>query len=163
LPRDFKIYYCEKISDEISEHVERVLKEIFALNFRNVGVRIPRHNAFDEVMNAYDVNILMRNALNDGISFFLWLIDDSLKLDNEKVFGYAEPLKGAIVSQAKMATKTLVAKEVAYFVGIVLGLKPCQNECLMATAHDFEELIKKPSTFCDSCSLQYKRLKIRYI
>jgi archaemetzincin len=163
LPKDFKIYYCEKIADEISEHVEDVLNDLYGLQFRAVGVHIPRVNAWDDFSNAYEVRDLLAQMIAERLSFFLWLITEPISQDQKSVFGYAESLKGAIVSSAKMATRTLVAKEAAFFVGIVLGLNPCKNECIMLQADSFEVLINKPSTLCSSCNAQYNRLKLRYM
>ncbi|NPD88283.1 MAG: hypothetical protein HGN29_06150 [Asgard group archaeon] len=163
MPKDFKIYYCEKITDEISEHVENVLRDLFGLQFRSVGVHIPRVNAWDDHSNAYDARNLLEQMVAERLSFFLWLITVPISLDQKSIFGYAEPLKGTIVSTSKMATRTLVAKEAAYFVGIVLGLSSCRNECLMQSAENFEVLINKPSTLCSTCNAKYNRLKLRYM
>ncbi len=163
MPKDFKIYYCEKIADEISEHVENVLRDLYDLQFRSVGVHIPRVNAWDDLTNAYDVRNLLDQMVAERLSFFLWLITVPISLDQKSVFGYAEPLKGSVVSSAKMATRTLVAKAAAYFVGIVLGLSACRNECIMHSAESFEVLINKPSTLCSTCSAKYNRLKLRYM
>lgn len=163
MPKDFKIYYCEKIADEISEHVENVLRDLFDLQFRSVGVHIPRVNAWDDLSNAYDVRNLLDQMVAESLSFFLWLITVPISLDKESIFGYAEPLIGSVVSSAKMATRTLVAKAAAYFVGIVLGLSSCRNECIMHYAESFEVLINKPSTLCSTCNAKYNRLKLRYM
>ena len=163
MPKDFKIYYCEKIADEISEHVENVLRDLYGLQFRSVGVHIPRVDAWDDLSNAYDVRNLLEQMVAERLSFFLWLITVPISLDQKSIFGYAETLKGTVVSSAKMATRTLVAKEAAYFVGIVLGLNPCSNECIMHSAEGFETLINKPSTLCSTCNAKYNRLKIRYM
>ena len=163
MPRDYKIFYGENISDEVSDHVERLLKDIYDLQFRSVGIRLPRKESWDSIMNAYDGKVLMDNVISDSISFFLWLIQPPLFSDSSISFGYAEPLKGAVVSTSRMATRTLVAKEVAYYVGLVLGLKNCPESCLMNESEDFETLIQKPSTLCNSCSPKFKRLKIRYM
>ena len=163
LPKDFKIYYCERITDEISEHVEGVLRDLYGLTFRSVGVHIPRVDAWDDFTNAYNARNLLEQMLSERLSFFLWLIAVPISLDGKSIFGYAEPLKGAVVSSSKMATRTLVAKEAAYFVGVVLGLNPCKSECIMNTADNFEILINKPSTLCPTCNAKYNRLKIRYM
>lgn len=162
MPRDFKIFYGENIPDEITDHVQKMLQDLFGLQFRIVGIRIPRKNTWIDAHNAYDARILLNNVVSDGLTFILWLIEPPLILDNEKVFGFAETIKGAIVSISKMSTRTLAAKEAAFQVGIVLGLKECKHECLMASAKSFEDLIRKPSTLCNTCNLKYQRLKIRY-
>lgn len=163
MPREYKIYYCEKVTDEVSEHVERMLKDVFDIQFRSVGVRIPRQNAWDLNIKAFNAKTLLNNVLRDGITYFLWLIEEPIEVDNKNVFGYAEPSKGAIVSTSKMATRTLAAKEVAFQVGIVLGLSPCREDCVMLLSNDFETLIKKSSTFCNTCKIKFNRLKLRYI
>ncbi len=163
MPRDFKIYYCEKIADEVSEHVERFLSDIYQMQFRSVGVRIPRQVAWNTERNAFDAQLLLNNAQSEGLSFFLWLIEQSLIVNTEYVFGYGETIKGTIVSTARMATRTLIAKEVAFHVGIVLGLKPCVEECLMKRTDSFEVLIQKPSTLCNICASKFQKLKMRYI
>jgi archaemetzincin len=163
LPKDFKIYYCEKIADEISEHVENVLRDLYGLQFRSVGVHIPRVDAWDDHSNAYDARNLLEQMIAERLSFFMWLVTVPISLDQKSIFGYAETLKGTVVSSAKMATRTLVAKEAAYFVGIVLGLNNCRNECIMYAAENFESLINKPSTLCSTCTAKYNRLKLRYM
>lgn len=163
LPRDFKIYYCERIADEVSEHIERFLSDIYQMQFRSVGVRIPRQVAWNTEKNAYDAQLLLNNAQSEGLTFFLWLIEKSLIVNNEYVFGYGETIKGTIVSTARMATRTLTAKEVAFHVGIVLGLKPCNEECLMKETESFEVLIQKPSTLCNTCAVKFQRVKMRYM
>lgn len=163
MPRDFKIYYCERISDELAEHVEHFLSDIFQMRFRSVGVRIPRQVAWNSEKNAFDANILLENAKSEGLSFFLWLVEKSLVVDNKYVYGYAETIKGTIVSTSRMATRTLVAKEVAFHVGRALGLQPCKASCLMRETESFEVLIQKPSTLCNSCTAKFQRVKMRYI
>ena len=162
MPRDFKIYYGENVPDEITDHVQKMLQDLFGLQFRIVGIRIPRKNSWNDSQNAYDARILLNNAVSEGLTFFLWLIEPQLLLDNEKVYGFADTINGAITSIAKMSTRTLVAKEAAYQVGMVLGLKECKADCLMQTSKSFEDLIRKPSTMCKTCELKYHRLKIRY-
>ena len=162
MPREYKIYYCEKVTDEVSEHVERMLKDVFDIQFRSVGVRIPRQNAWDADIKAFNAKTLLDNLLRDGITYFLWLIEDPIAAENKNVFGYAEPSKGAIVSTSKMATRTLAAKEVAFQVGLVLGLSPCREDCVMKLSENFETLIKKSSTFCNTCRIKFNRLKLRY-
>ncbi len=163
MPRDFKIYYCETISDEVSEHVERFLSDTYQMQFRSVGVRIPRQTAWNTERNAFDAQLLLNNAQSEGLSFFLWLIEQALIVDNKYVFGYGEIIKGTIVSTARMATRTLTAKEVAFHVGIVLGLKPCDGDCLMKETDSFEALIQKPSTLCNTCTAKFQRVKMRYL
>ena len=163
MPRDFKVYYCERIADEVSEHVENFLSDVFKMQFRSVGVRIPRQVAWNSERNAFDAKILLENAKSEGLSFFLWLIEKTLVLDDRYVFGYAEAIKGTIVSTSRMATRTLVAKEVAFHVGKVLGLQQCKDNCLMKETTSFEVLIQKPSTLCNLCIAKFKRVKIRYI
>ena len=162
MPRDFKIFYGENVPDEISEHVQKMLQDLYGLQFRMVGVRLPGKNAWNESARAYEAKSLLNDAIGDGITFFLWIIEPPLVVDNVKVFGYAEPIKGTIYSISKMSTRTLASKEAAFQVGLVLGLKECKNECLMSSADSFETLIQKPSNLCTSCNIQYSRLKIRY-
>ena len=163
MPRDFKIYYSENIADEVSEHVEHFLGDIYKMQFRSVGVRIPRTVAWNNERNAFDGQLLLKNAESEGLTFFLWLIVDSLVKENEFVYGYAETIKGTIVSTATLATRTLVAKEVAFHVGIVLGLKPCTDNCLMKKTDSFEVLIQKPSILCNTCTAKFQRVKMRFI
>ncbi len=163
MPREYKIYYCEKVTDEVSEHVERMLKDVFDIQFRSVGVRIPRQNAWDVNVKAFNAKTLLNNVLRDGITYFLWLIEEPLAADDKHVFGYAESSKGSIVSTSKMATRTLAAKEVAYQVGLVLGLNACREDCVMRYSDNFETLIKKSSTFCNTCRIKFNRLKVRYM
>ena len=147
----------------MSEHIVNVLRDLYEIQFRSVGVRIPSVNAWEDRTMAYDARILLSNMKSDRLSFFLWLISVPLAKDDKNVYGYAEKLNGAIVSTAKMATRTLVAKEVAFQVGIVLGLSPCRNDCIMKEADNFEILINKPSTFCPTCIGKFNRLKLRYV
>ncbi len=163
MPREYKIYYCEKVPDEVSEHVERMLKDVFDIQFRSVGVRIPRQNAWDVNDKAFNAKTLLNNVLRDGITYFLWLIEEPLAVDNKSVFGYAESSKGAVVSTSKMATRTLAAKEVAFQVGIALGLNACREDCVMTFSDNFETLIKKSSTLCNICRIKFDRLKVRYL
>ena len=147
----------------MSEHVERMLRDVFDIHFRSVGVRIPRQNAWDVNVKAFNAKTLLDNVLRDGITYFLWLIEEPLAVDYKHVFGYAESSKGAIVSTSKMATRTLAAKEVTYQVGLVLGLKACREDCVMRYSDNFETLIKKSSTFCNTCRIKFNRLKVRYM
>jgi predicted Zn-dependent protease len=163
LPREFKIYFCERIPDEVAEHVEHFLSDIFKLQFRSVGVRIPRQVAWNSEKNAFDARRLLETAKSEGLSFFLWLVEKSLVVNGDYVYGYAETIKGTIVSTSRMATRTLVAKEVAFHVGRALGLQPCREECLMRETKSFEILIQKPSNLCNTCNAKFQRLKMRYI
>jgi predicted Zn-dependent protease len=163
LPRDFKLFYGEKVSDEISEHVERHLNDLYGIHFRSVGLRLPSKTAWDAASNSFDAKTLIRNLNSDSINFCMWLIAQPLVLDGKSVFGYAEPLNGAIISSIKMATRTLIAKEVAYFVGIVLGLTNCPNDCVMSETDSFERLVQKSSALCNTCNIRFQKLKFRYM
>ncbi len=163
MPRDFKIFYGEKVPDEISDHIEWHLKDIYGIQFRSVGLRLPSKTAWDSEHNSFNAKRLVENLNSDSITFCLWLITDPIITDGESAYGYAEPLKGSVVSSMKMATRTLVAKEVVYFVGIVLGLKSCKENCVMNESESFEKLVQKPSTLCNSCKARFQRLKFRYM
>ncbi|MHA1346645.1 MAG: hypothetical protein ACTSVO_01015 [Candidatus Heimdallarchaeaceae archaeon] len=163
MPRDFKIFHSENVPDDIVDQVEMLLKDIYGIAFRIVGVRIPRQNCWDDSKHAFDVKALLNNMNNDGTTFFTWLLEKPLMLNKENVYGYGEPIKGALVTISKLATKTLIAKEVAFHVGTVLGLKNCSNECLMNVSENFERLIHKPSMLCKMCQIKFQRLKIRYM
>ncbi|MCE7741578.1 MAG: hypothetical protein GOP50_03900 [Candidatus Heimdallarchaeota archaeon] len=149
--------------DEISEHVERHLNDVFGISFRSVGLRLPSKTAWDSASNSFDAIGLVRNLNSDSITFCMWLISYPIAVDSQSVYGYAEPLKGAIISTTKMATRTLVAKEVIYFVGIVLGLVKCTNDCVMNETDSFEKLVQKPSVLCNSCKIRFQKLKFRYL
>jgi len=151
------------VTDEISDHVERHLDDIFDIQFRSVGIRLPSRTAWDSANNAYDAQVLIRNLDSDSLNFCMWLITSPIVVDGKSVYGYAEPLKGAIISTIKMATRTLIAKEVAHFVGIVLGLSKCTNNCVMAETESFEKLVQKSSVLCNSCKIRFQKLKIRYM
>ena len=163
MPRDFKIFYNENVPDDIVDHVEMLLRDIYSLSFRIVGVRIPRQDCWDDSKHSFDAKALLRNMGRDSTTFFTWLIDKPLIVNQENVYGYGETLKGSIVTTSKLATKTLIAKEVAFHVGTVLGLKKCSEDCLMSVSENFERLIHKPSILCNLCKMKYQRLKIRYM
>jgi len=163
LPREFKIYHSENVPDDIVDHVEMLLKDIYGLAFRIVGVRIPRQNCWDDSKHSFDAKALVSNMGRDSITYFTWIIDKPLMVNQENVYGYAEPLKGSIGTTSKLATKTLIAKEVAFHVGKVLGLKICDMDCLMRESESFEKLIHKPSILCKMCKIRYQRLMIRYM
>lgn len=163
MPRDFKLFYGEKVPDEISEHVERHLNDLYGIQFRSVGVRIPSKTAWDESTKAFDGQGLIRKLNSDSIAFYMWLIAQPLVLEGKSIYGYAEPLKGAVISTVKMATRTLIAKEVGYFVGIVLGLTSCSNDCVMSETDSFEKLVQKSSALCKTCSIKFQKLKFRYM
>ena len=163
MPRDFKLFYGEKVPDEISDHVERHLNDLYGINFRSVGVRIPSKSAWDTDCNCYDAKRLVQYLKSDSITFCMWLISQPIVVDKKSVYGYAEPLIGAVVSTTRMATRTLIAKEAAYFVGIVLGLTSCSNDCIMHEPDNFEELVQKSSELCNSCKIRFQKLKIRYM
>lgn len=162
MAREFKIYHSENVPDDIIDHVERLLSDTFGLSFRIVGVRIPRQNCWDHSKHSFDAEALVSNMGRDSITYFTWIIDKPLIVNQKNVYGHAEPSKGSIVTTSKLATKTLIAKEVAFHVGKVLGLKPCLENCLMRESENFERLIHKPSILCKICKIRYQRLKIRY-
>ncbi|MHA1198813.1 MAG: hypothetical protein ACTSQF_05600 [Candidatus Heimdallarchaeaceae archaeon] len=149
--------------DEISEHVERHLNDVFGISFRSVGLRLPSKTAWDSASNAFDAQGLIRNLNSDSLTFCMWLIAHPIVVEGKSAYGYAEPLKGAIISSTKMATRTLVAKEVVYFVGIALGLVNCKNDCVMDETDSFEKLVQKPSVLCKSCNMRFQKLKFRYM
>jgi len=151
------------VPDEISDHVERHLNDTFGIHFRSVGLRLPSQISWVATANAYDAKSLIANINADRINFCMWLIAYPIVVNGKSVFGYAEPLNGAVISTTKMATRTLIAKEVAHFVGIVLGLTNCKNNCLMTETESFERLVQKPSYLCDSCKIRFQKLKIRYM
>jgi len=163
LPREFKIYHSENVPDDIVDHVEMLLKDIYGIVFRIVGVRIPRQNCWNGSKLSFDAKVLVSNVCNDSITYFIWIIDKPLMVNQENVYGYTEPLKGSIVTTSKLATKTLIAKEAAFHVGKVLGLKECSMNCLMSESENFERLIHKPSILCNTCKIRFQRLKIRYM
>ena len=162
LPRDFKIYYSENVDDSYIDSVINKLKEVYGLNFRIVGLRIPRHEAKGVLEGTYDGRKLLQNMLLDGISLFLWIIDAPISVEGNLVYGYAKALKGAIITTNAIEYPALVAKLAIHYVGVIIGLTHCNNKCVMRNIDCFQELIDLPSTLCQTCTLRYRKIKYRF-
>ena len=162
LPRDFKIYFSEKVDDAYIDASLEKLKEIYGLNFRVVGLRIPRHNLQGLIKGAYDGRKLLEDMLSEGLSLFLWIIEQPISVETNLTYGYAEPLKGAIITTNSIEYPMLVAKLAIHYVGIIIGLMECSNECVMNRIYSFQELINLPSNLCNTCTLRYKKIRYRF-
>lgn len=132
------------------------------MNFRIVGVRLPHHNAWHDMSNSYDAPMILQNIINEGSTFFLWIVEAPISLEGKHVYGYSELRKGSIVSISKLQRQQLAFKEAAYQLGFMIGLSDCVTDCLMNKTTDFGHLIEKASTLCQSCEAKFRRLKIRY-
>ena len=162
MPKDFKIYLTENISDELIEKTFERLHQVFTIRFRIVGIRIPPTHAWKQEFQGFDARVLLDSVLRDGFTFFIWMVEYPIYIEDTKVFGYAEPLKGGIASIHELTYPTLITKVVAHYVGRILGLVPCQNDCLMKEPQDLHTLIQQSNNLCPSCSARFRRLQVRF-
>lgn len=139
------------------------LNQTFDIRFRLVGVRIPPKETWLEKYQGYEARLLLNTVLRNGMTFFVWLVEHKILLEYKRIFGYAEPLKGGIASSAELTSDSLVAKVVAHYVGKVLGLTPCENDCLMKEASNLSSLINQSHNLCNACRVRFSRLKMRFI
>ncbi len=163
MPFYFKIYTCEKVPDEMLNYVVDNIKRVYYMNFRIVGVRLPHYNAWHDMSNSYDSPMILQNIINEGSTFFLWIVEVPISLEGKVVYGYAELRKGSIVSISKLQRQQLAFKEAAYQFGFMIGLSDCSKDCLMNKTTNFGHLIEKASTLCQDCEVKFRRLKIRYV
>jgi len=106
--------------------------------------------------------MILQNIINEGSTFFLWIVEVPISLEGKIVYGYSELHRGAIVSVSKLQIQLLAFKEAAYQFGFMIGLNDCVTDCLMNKTTNIGHLIEKASTLCQSCEAKFRRLKIRY-
>ncbi|MHA1400900.1 MAG: hypothetical protein ACTSQE_11190 [Candidatus Heimdallarchaeaceae archaeon] len=160
--KEFRLYFDDVLVDDdnLIDQLISLLSSTFDLKVRVVGVRIPPHHAWTEEKQAFQARLLMNSIVNDGINFFLWLINKKIFVEDRSSFGYAERRVGAILSVDGLYQKPmLIANEALYLTGIVLGLTPCLSDCLMKKVETLDELLQKPNKLCKTCSLKYLKIK----
>lgn len=92
-----------------------------------------------------------------GTDMCLWVVDEELFYPGKGAIFGCSTGESAVLSRSGMDQTTL-AKEAIHEVGHVLGLSHCQENCVMNLSKSREEVGKKSSSLCLSCST---RLLIR--
>lgn len=87
-----------------------------------------------------------------GTEVCLWVVDEDLFYPGKgAVFGCSIG-RSAVLSRSGM-DQAVLAKEALHEVGHVLGLNHCQDNCVMNLSKNREELGKKSSSLCPSCTM----------
>jgi archaemetzincin len=102
-------------------------------------------------MLKYMVGVLL------GPEMRLWVVDDELFYPGKGAIFGCSTGKSAVLSRSGM-DQAILAKEAIHEVGHVLGLNHCHENCVMNLSKSKEEVGKKSSSLCTSCST---RLLIR--
>lgn len=99
-----------------------------------------------------DASVLLRYMSGVlGREMCLWIVDEEMFYPGKgSVFGCSTG-KSAVLSCSGM-DQTVLAKEAIHEVGHVLGLNHCNENCVMNLSKSEEEVRKKPSSLCPSCS-----------
>jgi archaemetzincin len=92
-----------------------------------------------------------------GQEMRLWVVDGELFYPGKGAIFGCSAGKSAVLSRSGM-DQAVLAKEAIHEVGHILGLNHCQENCVMNLSIRREELEKKSSSLCPSCST---RLLIR--
>ena len=92
-----------------------------------------------------------------GPKMCLWVVDEELFYPGKGAIFGCSTGKSAVLSRSGM-DQAVLAKEAIHEVGHVLGLNHCQENCVMNLSISRDELGKKSSSLCPSCST---RLLIR--
>ena len=92
-----------------------------------------------------------------GTEMCLWVVDEELFYPGKGAIFGCSAGEAAVLSRSGM-DQVVLAKEAIHEVGHVLGLNHCQENCVMNLSKSREEVGKKSSSLCSSCST---RLLIR--
>jgi archaemetzincin len=92
-----------------------------------------------------------------GPEMCLWVVDGEMFYPGKGAIFGCSAGKFAVLSRSGM-DQVVLAKEAIHEVGHVLGLNHCQENCVMNLSKSREEVRKKSSSLCPSCST---RLLIR--
>ncbi len=163
--KDFKVYIDEDISnnDVLINNILTLLSTTFNLKTRLVGLRIPYSFARDSNSDSYDALKLLESVKQEGLTFFLWLIDDSLTEEGEQTFGVSQKHLGAILSAKNLLNKeVLIINHALYLTGLTLGLSQCgEPKCVMKKVDNIQDVIGKENALCRICKIHYAKLKQR--
>lgn len=156
--KKLRIFY-DKNSEANVPVVKEALKDVF-------GVETGEEIQLDAAEDAYNTKRMQydaSNLLNYLIRYTskvrsnepylcLWVISDDLYVQGMNfVFGVAQQGKAAVLSTHRLDSLDLIKKEAIHELGHVLGLKHCNNYCVMQFSNSLYEAKKKPAKLCDRC------------
>ena len=118
-----------------------------------VGELEPPKEAYNPRRDQYNADILLAHLLKTKNSDTgLWIIKKDLYCKGMNfIFGKAMYHGGTILSIYRLSTNGLIEKEAIHEVGHVLGLKHCDNRCVMRFSNSLWEAKMKQSYLCESC------------
>lgn len=150
---ELDLFYTAR-SEEFKKIITEKLQNVFnGLKIRDGGKLNIFEGAWNPARKQYDSYMLLDyliRRMDSGYS--LWVIDKDIYCDKVNfVFGLAMYHIAGIVSIHRLDSSQMVAKEAVHEVGHVLGLRHCNNRCVMQFSNTLEEASRKPDTICDRC------------
>ncbi len=131
--------------ERVGSALERISLKVVDMKERT----LPSY-AFDSSRGQFDASALLVEAQNPGL--FLWIVDKDIYVEGMNfVFGLADRLQGAILSVYRLPSQEIIEKEAIHEMGHVLGLRHCDNYCVMRFSNSLREVMEKPSCFCEKC------------
>jgi len=147
------IYYDPKIDiEEIKQLVPHVL-ETYGIELKEIKKQRLDLRFYNRRRKQFNGQKLLNKMIDKkNYSFFLWMVKSDIYVPAMNfVFGLASEDYGAIVSFHRLQTSEMKAKESIHEYGHVLGLKHCQNKCVMQYSNTLKSAESKPSKLCEVC------------
>jgi len=159
---ELEIFYSQISTDEI-QIIKNALVNTYKDNLEFfIGGEIELvSQAYNLQRNQYNEEILLRYLLNNKKrEIALWVIPMDLYTQGLNfVFGLAQHLHGAILSIYRLSNKELIEKEAIHEIGHVLGLKHCNNSCVMQYSNSLWEAKMKPLYLFEKCKQKIDLIK----
>lgn len=145
------LFFTENV-EHYAGPVSRALRQELGEEVRIGGLMRITPESYDRHRDQYDASWLLGHLLSRVRERSIWLVDSDIFVDAMNfVFGYASVGRGAVVSTWRLPNEEMVVKEVMHEAGHVLGLRHCENECVMKFSNTLAEAIRKPCTLCVEC------------
>lgn len=157
----------EIIYSQISEDENQIIKNALIKTYKDIlEVFIEEEiellsQAYNPKRDQYNAEILLRYLIsNKKRELALWVIPKDLYAQGMNfIFGLAHHLHGAVLSTFRLSNKELIEKEAIHEIGHIIGLKHCNNSCVMKYSNSLWETKMKPLYLCEKCKQKIKLLK----
>lgn len=143
------VIFHEDECERYAEGVKESLSKTFGLRTLSYKKNLVE-TAFNKARKQYDAERLLEHIKGENLA--LWIVSKDIYCGGMNfVFGLASPRIGAVLSAYRLDDVEIVEKEAIHEIGHVLGLRHCNNDCVMQFSNSVWEAKRKPKELCEDC------------